>query len=138
MELIRGMSTFSKILWVGLIIWAIWEGIQYYRRKKSATALDNEAFNKNLRKVQLIDVRERDEYNAGHILGARSIPLFEMKQRFNELRRDTPIYLYEDGSYGAYRAAIILKKENFTDLYILKDGFKNWDGRIKRNKAFVD
>ena len=138
LDFIRNMSAFSKILWVGLIVWAVWEIVQYYRRKKSATALDNESFNQNLRKVQLIDIRERDEYNAGHILGARNIPLFEMKQRYKELRRDTPIYLYEDGTYGAYRAAIILKKQDFEEISILKDGFKKWDGRIKRNKSFED
>lgn len=135
---INNMSTFSKILWIGLIIWAVWEIVQYYRRKKSATALDNEAFNQNLRKVQLIDVRERDDFNAGHILGARNLPLFEFKQRFAELRKDTPIYLYEDGAYAAYRAAIILKKNGYSDIYILKDGFKNWEGRIKRNKIIED
>lgn len=137
-DAIKNMSTFSKILWIGLLIWAIWEVVQYYRRKKSATALDNEAFNQNLRKVQLIDVRERDDFNAGHILGARNMPLFELKQRYTELRKDSPIYLYEDGTYASYRAAITLKKHGYTDLYVLKDGFKNWDGRIKRNKVLED
>ncbi len=135
---IKNMSTFSKVLWIGLFIWAIWEIVQYYRRKNSATALDNESFNQNLRKVQLIDVRERDEFNAGHILGARNMPLFELKQRYTELRKDSPIYLYEDGTYAAYRAAIILKKNGYSDIYVLKDGFKNWEGRIKRNKILED
>ena len=135
---VKNMSTFSKLLWVALIIWALWELAQFYRRKKSATALENEEFNQNLRKVQLIDVRQRDEYNAGHILGARSIPLMELKPRYKELRQDRPIYLYEDGAYGAYRAAIILKKYGYTDLYVLKNGFKNWEGRIKRNKSLED
>lgn len=129
------MSTFTKVIWLGLLAWGIWELVQYYRRKKSATALEAEEFQKNIRKAQLIDVRNRDEYNAGHILGARNIPVFEFKQRYMELRKDTPIYLYEDGTYGAYRAAIILKKKGYENLYVLKDGFKNWDGRTKRNKT---
>ena len=93
---------------------------------------------KSLRRVQLIDVRDRDEYNAGHILGARNIPSFELKQRYVELRKDQPIYLYEDGKYAAYRAAIQLKKLGYSDLYVLKDGYKNWDGRIKRNRTFEE
>lgn len=133
-EAISNMSTFSKLLWVALIAWGIWEIVQYYRRKNSATALENEEFKEDLRRVQLIDIRERDEYNAGHILGARNIPIYELKQRHVELRKDKPIYLYGDGSYGAYRAAIELRKHDFDDLYVLKDGYKNWDGRIKRNK----
>lgn len=137
-EAFRNTSTFTKILWVIIIIWAIWEIVQYFRRKNAAKALSNEEFNQNLRRVQLIDVRNRDEYNAGHILGARNIPLMEIKQRHMELRKDQPIYLYEDGKYLAYRAAIDLKKHGYSDLYILEGGYKNWDGRIKRNKKIED
>lgn len=128
------MNTFTKVLWIGLILWGIWELIQLYRRRKAAEALENSEFKKNLRKKQLIDVREKDEFDAGHILGARSMPFFEIKQRHIELRKDQPIYLYEDGTYAAYRAAIELKKQGFEDLYVLKGGYENWDGRIKKNK----
>lgn len=129
---IGNMNTFTKVLWIGLIIWAIWELIQLYRRRKAAVALENEDFKENLRKKQLIDVRDKDEYNAGHILGARNIPFYEIKQRHIELRKDQPIYLYEDGTYAAYRAAIELRKHDFEELYVLKGGYKNWDGRIKK------
>ncbi len=135
---IENMNTFTKVLWIGLILWAIWELIQLYRRRKSAVALENEEFNKDLRKKQLIDVRDKDEFDTGHILGARNIPFFELKQRHVELRKDTPIYLYEAGSYAAYRAAIELRKHGFKDLFILKGGYDNWDGRIKRNKKIED
>lgn len=137
-EFIGNMSTFTLILWGALILWGIWELIQYFRRKNAATALDSEEFKENIRKVQLIDVREKDDYDVGHILGARNIPFYEMKQRHVELRKDQPIYLYEDGKYTAYRAAIQLKKNGFEDLYVLKDGYKNWEGRIKRNKTIED
>ncbi len=133
-EYISNMNLFFKILWVFLLIWGIWEIIQYFRRKNAATALDNEEFNRNLRRVQLIDVREKDDFDVGHILGARNIPFYEIKQRHVELRRDQPIYLYEYGSYTAYRAAIQLKKEGFEDLYVLKGGYEDWDGRVKKNK----
>lgn len=126
------MGTFTKLLWLGLILWGIWELIQYFRRKNAATDLEQEDFQKNLRRVQLIDVRDRDDYKAGHILGARSMPFFEVKQRHVELRKDKPIYLYENGTYLAYRAALELKKHGFEDLYVLKGGYENWEGRIKK------
>ena len=130
------MHPFFKILWIFLILWGIWEIIQYFRRKKAATALEASEFKKDIRRVQLIDVRDRDEYDAGHILGARSIPFFELKQRHVELRNDQPIYLYADREYSAYRAAIELKKLEFEELFVLKGGYEDWDGRIKRNKTF--
>lgn len=129
------MPFFFKILWVMLILWAIWELVQYFRRKNTAEALDKEEFKKDIRRVQLIDVRDSDDFDVGHILGARNIPYLELKQRYVELRKDQPIYLYESGEYAAYRAAIQLKKFGFEELFILKDGFENWDGRIKRNKT---
>src|SRR5699024_10808706 len=110
----------------------IWELIQLYRRRKAAVALENEDFKENLRKKQLIDVRDKYEYNGGHILGARNIPFYEIKQRHIELRKDQPIYLYEDGTYAAYRAAIELRKHDFEELYVLKGGYENWDGHIKK------
>ncbi len=137
-DFIRNMGTFTQLLWLALIAWGIWELVQYFRRKNAATALENEEFKKDLRRVQLVDVRDRDEYNAGHILGARNIPFYEMKQRHVELRKDQPIYLYEDGKYAAYRAAIQLKKQGFEDLFVLKGGYKNWNGRIKRKKKIEE
>lgn len=131
---IANMHPFFKTLWIILILWGIWELIQYFRRKKAARALETEEFKENIRKAQLIDVRSKDDYDAGHILGARNIPYFELKQRHVELRKDQPIYLYEDREYSAYRAAIELRKYDFTDIYVLKGGYEDWDGRIKRNK----
>lgn len=128
------MPLFFKVLWVMLILWGIWELVQYFRRKNAATALENDEFRKDIRKVQLIDVRDTADFDVGHILGARNIPYLELEQRQAELRKDQPIYLYEDGEYAAYRAAIKLKKFGFEDLIVLKDGYKNWDGRIKRKK----
>lgn len=138
MNFIKNMNMFTKILWIILIAWGLWELIQYFRRKRSATALDSEEFKKNIRRVQLIDVRESDDFKAGHILGARNIPYYELKQRYVELRKDQPIYLYEEGTYAAYRAAMQLRKKGFEDLYVLKDGYENWEGKIKRNKKITD
>ncbi|WP_073298329.1 rhodanese-like domain-containing protein [Atopostipes suicloacalis] len=135
---ISNMNTFTLVLWAILIGWGIWELIQYFRRKNSAVALESEEFKKDLRKKQLVDVREKDDFDAGHILGARNIPFFEIKQRHVELRKDQPIYLYEAGTYAAYRAAIELRKHGFEDLFVLKDGYDNWEGRIKRNKKKIE
>lgn len=48
-----------------------------------------------MRRAQIVDVREKDVFNSGHILGARNIPYSQLKQRSGELRNDQPIYLYE-------------------------------------------
>lgn len=125
------------LLWVFIIAWAVWEVIQYFRRKNAATPLDNDEFRQNMRRAQIVDVRGKDDYNVGHILGARNIPYMQMKQRMGELRKDLPVYLYEDKKTLSYRAALILKKNGFEQLYVLKGGYSEWDGKIKKKKTVV-
>jgi rhodanese-related sulfurtransferase len=50
----------------------------------------------------LIDVRPQEEYAAGHIEGARSIPLDELEQRLSELPCDREIVAYCRGPYCAF------------------------------------
>jgi rhodanese-related sulfurtransferase len=128
-------NVITIILWIGIIIWGIWELVQFFRRRKAATLLENEEFRENIRRAQVVDVRNKDEFDAGHILGARNIPYLQMKQRAGELRNDQPIYLYDDKKTLSYRAALLLKKNGYEDIYILKDGYDGWDGKIKRKKS---
>lgn len=52
--------------------------------------------------VVLIDVRPEEEFAAGHIDGARSIPLDELEQRLAEIPADRAIVAYCRGPYCAY------------------------------------
>lgn len=129
------MTIFTIILWIGLLAWGIWELVQYFRRKNAAEVVTKEVFKENMRRAQIVDVRGKDEFDAGHILGARNVPYMQMKQRGNELRKDQPIYLYDEKKTMSSRAAIMLKKQGYSNLYILKGGYADWDGKIKRKKA---
>jgi rhodanese-related sulfurtransferase/predicted transcriptional regulator len=52
--------------------------------------------------VVLVDVRPSEEFDAGHIEGALSIPLEELDQRLAELPDDCEIVAYCRGAYCAY------------------------------------
>src|SRR3954447_2075225 len=52
--------------------------------------------------VVLVDVRPSEEYEAGHIEGARSIPLEELEERLSELPDDTEVVAYCRGPFCAY------------------------------------
>jgi rhodanese-related sulfurtransferase len=52
--------------------------------------------------VVLIDVRPRREFDAGHIGGARSIPVEELESRLGELPVDSEIVAYCRGPFCAY------------------------------------
>ena len=52
--------------------------------------------------VVLIDVRPSEEFDAGHIEGARSIPLDKLEERLAELPADCEIVAYCRGTFCAY------------------------------------
>jgi len=52
--------------------------------------------------VVLVDVRPLEEFAAGHIAGARSIPLDELKDRLAELPADREVVAYCRGPFCAY------------------------------------
>jgi rhodanese-related sulfurtransferase len=52
--------------------------------------------------VVLVDVRPKEEFEAGHIDGAQSIPIGELEQRLAELPADREIVAYCRGPFCAY------------------------------------
>jgi rhodanese-related sulfurtransferase len=50
----------------------------------------------------LVDVRPAEEYAAGHIDGARSIPITELERRLGELPEDREVIAYCRGPFCAY------------------------------------
>jgi rhodanese-related sulfurtransferase len=52
--------------------------------------------------VVLVDVRPVEEFAAGHIKGARSIPLAELEDRLTELPADREVVAYCRGPFCAY------------------------------------
>lgn len=65
--------------------------------------------------VTLIDVRPADEYDAGHIPGALSIPVAEVKHRLDEIPKRKEVIAYCRGPYCVYSldAVGILRKNGF-------------------------
>lgn len=117
-----------------LIVFILFSVFRYVKQKRILTTLTEEEFRQGYRKAQLIDVREPKEFDGGHILGARNIPLTQLKQRMNELRKDQPVYLYCQNGSRTVRAAMLLNKKGYQDLHDLKGGFKKWTGKIKKTK----
>lgn len=73
----------------------------------------------------LIDVRTEYEFLAGHIEGARNIPLNEIRRRVKDLNlpKDTPIYVYCQVGVRSHTALMALKGMGYTNLYNLSGGF---------------
>ncbi|MEH7009843.1 rhodanese-like domain-containing protein [Neobacillus niacini] len=106
----------------------------YFYQKRIVKTVTEEEFRAGYRKAQLIDVREPNEFEAGHILGARNIPMSQIKMRMKELRPDLPVYLYDQSGMRSARAAQFLHRKGYKDLTQLQGGFKKWSGKVKTKK----
>jgi rhodanese-related sulfurtransferase len=75
----------------------------------------------------VLDVRPAAEHAAGHLPGAVSIPVGELRRRLAELPADREIVAYCRGPYCAFahEAVAVLREEGFTARR-LEDGLPEW------------
>ena len=77
--------------------------------------------------VVVLDVRPAAEYAAGHIAGARSLPIAELRRRLRELPADRAIVAYCRGPYCVYADdAVRHLREHGYRAARLEDGFPEW------------
>lgn len=122
---------FLIALLIVIAVVGIYIFISSMRLKKAVTNLTQDEFIQGYRKAQLIDLRETKEFDAGHILGARNIPSTQLNARYKEIRPDLPVYLYCQNTGRSARAALMLKKRGYSQIYQLQGGFRTWTGKIK-------
>jgi rhodanese-related sulfurtransferase len=80
-------------------------------------------------RVVVLDVRPVEEYAAGHIPGARSVPISELRRRLSELPRDAEIVAYCRGPYCVLAAeALEVLRRRGVRARRLKGGFPEWWG----------
>ncbi len=65
--------------------------------------------------VTIVDVRPREEYEAGHIPGALSMPVAELRRRLGELPKRREVVAYCRGPYCVYSTDVIelLRKHGY-------------------------
>ncbi|MGG1679847.1 rhodanese-like domain-containing protein [Neobacillus sp. NRS-1170] len=122
---------FLLIVIAAVIIYTVFT---YFYQKRIVKTITEEDFRAGYRKAQLIDVREPNEFEGGHILGARNIPMSQMRMRMKEIRSDMPVYLYCQSGMRSARAAQFLHRKGYKDLTQLQGGFKKWSGKVKAKK----
>ncbi|MGE0652362.1 MAG: ArsR/SmtB family transcription factor [Alphaproteobacteria bacterium] len=77
--------------------------------------------------ITLIDVRPSEEFDLGHLPGAVSMPLAQLKKRLRELDPDREIVAYCRGPYCvlSFEAVALLRRRGFT-AQRLKGGLPEW------------
>lgn len=76
----------------------------FYEDPEGLEAIDRDELLARLKRgdAVLVDVRPREEYAAGHLPGARSIPLPELQRKVRDLPRDQEIVAYCRGPYCTF------------------------------------
>jgi rhodanese-related sulfurtransferase/DNA-binding HxlR family transcriptional regulator len=77
--------------------------------------------------VVVIDVRPEAEFAAGHVAGARSIPVAELVKRLKEIPKSKEIVAYCRGPYCVFAddAVRLLRRKGYRAAR-LQDGFPEW------------
>jgi rhodanese-related sulfurtransferase/predicted transcriptional regulator len=96
------------------------EGIEVVGRAELAERLDRG-------EVVVLDVRPAGEYAAGHIAGARSAPIAELRRHLSALPRDAEVVAYCRGPYCVYadEAVTELSRLGFRAVRLV-DGYPEW------------
>lgn len=95
-------------------------GVEVIDRKELAARLKR-------REVVVLDVRPAAEYAVGHIAGARSVPIDELRRRMRALPSDAEVVAYCRGPYCVYADDAVreLNKKGFRAKRLM-DGFPEW------------
>ena len=102
---------------------------RFLKGRDGMEPVDREALIKRVREgtVTVLDVRPIEEYQAGHIPGAISIPLKELERHLSELSHDLEIVAYCRGPYCvlAVQAVEMLRTKGYKAVR-LEEGILDW------------
>jgi rhodanese-related sulfurtransferase len=82
----------------------------------------------NRQDALVVDVRDPGDFAAGHILGAKNLPLARVEEGAGEIakKKERPLIVYDDGGERSTKAAAALKKQGFTQVANLAGGLGAW------------
>jgi rhodanese-related sulfurtransferase len=82
----------------------------------------------NRQDAVLLDVREPGEYAAGHIIGARNVPLAKLEEGAAELKKlkSKPVIAYCGDGNRASKALGALRRQGFENVANLTGGYAAW------------
>jgi rhodanese-related sulfurtransferase len=102
---------------------------EFFTDREQLSPLDRRELLARARKgdVIVLDVRPEDEYRAGHLPFARSVPVDELERKLSSLPRNREIVAYCRGPYcvWAYEAVSLLRRKGYRATRF-EDGVAEW------------
>ena len=116
-----GMAVFSGIMLLWSYFGNRFKGIKEVNSSGALQLI-------NHKNAVVLDVREPGEYESGHVLNSKLIPLGKLKQRIGELEKykDNSIVVLCRSGNRSGTACFILGKHGFSQAYNLAGGIQAW------------
>ena len=122
----------ENILFIGLAIGSGF-GLLWPMLNRGASGVPNLSATEavlmlNRDKPLVLDVRDATEFAAGHIQGAKNIPVAELANRLKEIEKfkDKPVLVHCQKGMRAKSACNTLKAQQFSKLNNLQGGLDTW------------
>lgn len=82
----------------------------------------------NQQNALVLDVRDAADYEKGHVLNARHVPMGDLAARSSELEKykSKPVIVVCESGNRADRAAAVLRKQGFEQAFSLNGGVAAW------------
>jgi len=71
----------------------------------------------------IVDVRERTEYERGHLINAVNIPISELRDRIDEVPKDRPVYIHCRSAQRSYNAVMLLQNLGYENVYNISGSY---------------
>ena len=128
------MAQFVEFMGNHVLLSAMWVitlgAIMMYHQRTGASSIGPQkaVMLINRQGAVVVDVREKKEFDTGHIVDSINIPLAKLKQRLSELRKhkEKPIVVVCKLGQHSSDAAKTLQESDYAEVFRLSGGLTEW------------
>ncbi len=113
---------------LAVVFQTVYKRQRTYRSK--ITKVKAADFEKKKVQTQLIDVRTKDEFKQGKIVGARNIPIGDFNNIETKIIKTKPVSVYCASGKRAKKAAKKLANSGYANIIVMNDKLVNYKGKM--------
>lgn len=130
------MNNILTILLILLIAYILYPKIiiKFNKNVKNVSGQEAVKLIRENKDLIVLDVRNKGEYQTGHINAAKLIPVNELSSRISELEkfRGKPILVHCASGGRSPKAVNVLLKNKFGPIYHMNHGLSDFNGNLKK------
>jgi len=108
--------------------------IKFNKNVKNVSGDEAASLIRDTKDLVVLDVRNKGEYQSGHINGSKLMPVGEIASRISELEkyRGKPILVHCASGGRSPKAVNVLLKNKFGPIYHMNHGLAGFSGNLKK------